>query len=100
MSIAACLSGDPVDRRGSQCPPGSGVHHGQPISELGLKPTGEQKRPAGQLVMCPLQWPWSPGVGGERPMVVDGYPWSPVPALTSRFGFWHSWFSRCAGGAD
>lgn len=49
------ISGDPVDRRGSQCPPGSGVHHGQPISEWGVKSTGEQKRPAGQLVMCPLQ---------------------------------------------
>jgi hypothetical protein len=55
MSIAALISGDPVDRRGSQCPPGSVFTTASQSASWALKSTGEQKRPARQLVMCPLQ---------------------------------------------
>jgi response regulator of citrate/malate metabolism len=44
--------------------------------------------------------PHSTSYKGNAGRDTDGYPWSRVPALTSRFGFWHSWLSRCTGGAD
>jgi hypothetical protein len=87
MSIAACISGAPVDPARISMPARLGCSPRQPISESGVEihRRAETSGRAASHVPAPVALvAWS---GGERPMVVDGYPWSPVPALTSRFGF-------------